>query len=155
MTYLRTKVRAVGDIVTEQTSADHDGEFEIGTPASKLIFPVLTDISSSFVATAAALSGSAATTTNILTASINTMSGTIAVDINRTIFPKNVGTVQLDGTTPVQYAYASIQANERVVTSYTILSGTTTGYTWDILPGVGLNLTGSSDDKGTVKVQIG
>jgi hypothetical protein len=155
MTYLRTKVRAVGDIVTEQTGVDHDGEFEISTPASKLIFPVLTNISSSFAAVASGLSSSFAATINNLTSSINAMSGTISVDMNRTIFPKSVGEIQLDGTTPKQYAYASIQAGERVTTSYSILSGTTLGYTWNILNGVGVNLTGSSDNKSTIRVQVG
>jgi len=108
------------------------------------------------------LSGSVATTINILTSSVNLSSGTIAADITRltnnfanTIFPRSSGSIQLDGTTPVQYLDAAIQVGERVSTYYTILSGTTSDFTCDILVGVGLNLTGSSDNKSTLFVQIG
>jgi hypothetical protein len=47
MTFLRTKIRDIGDILTEQTTIEHAGEFVIETQASKLSFPVLTNISQS------------------------------------------------------------------------------------------------------------
>jgi hypothetical protein len=91
MTFLRTKVRAIGDIVTEQTSIEHAGEFSIGTEIGKFTIPV--DVSGSHFSrqkvtqiicleNVGYISGCALVLSSSTIANVSSVSASIAQDIN-------------------------------------------------------------------------
>jgi hypothetical protein len=91
MSYLRTKVRDVGDVVTEQTSQEHAGEFVIGTSIGKFTIPL--DVSGSQFSrqkvtqiicldNVGYISDGALILSSSTISNVSGVSGTIAQDIN-------------------------------------------------------------------------
>lgn len=68
--------------------------------------------------------------------------------------PRNIGTAQLNGATPVTYAFADIKAGDNVSARRTAFAGTPGHYTATISAGVGVVLTGTALDTSTITVEI-
>lgn len=67
----------------------------------------------------------------------------------------STGTIQLNGATPVTYAFTDITATDKVSVERTTSAGTPATFTWAISAGVGVVITGTASDTSTVTVTIG